>query len=286
MGLPSTTAIALVACGVESGLEEATVASEACLVGLVAATSLPLSYAVAVAAGRRVTAAAASAILIYAAIAAGLRWVPRAGPFTSMLIASVGLATACRLAWRIQELLDPPSGHAKRPPASFLALAGRTAVPFVYVGLTRTLRGVAGTALSGRFITFPGGSLALLITTHLEAGPASACRLAVSMPVGGLGMLAFLSAFRFGCPLLGLGWGIALGYAAASATLLTVEFLGRGTGISEANRLRSAFNPGLQRLRVWAASLRIDRGGAASSRFLTRRMGARGFSPGLEALVG
>ncbi len=45
-GLPSTTALVLVGCGLERGVDEAVVAAEACLVGLVAAAALfPLAYA-------------------------------------------------------------------------------------------------------------------------------------------------------------------------------------------------------------------------------------------------
>ena len=59
----------------------------------------------------------------------------------------------------------------------------------------------------------------MLVTTHLEDGPAAAARLAGAMPSGAFGMLAFLSAFRFACPKVGLGWAVAAGFAAALSTL-------------------------------------------------------------------
>ena len=174
MGLPSTTALTLISCGLERGVDEATFASEACLVGLVAAISLPISYARAVAAGFQVTRAAGSAVLIYVLIAAGLWSLPRAGPGASVLTATAGLAVACHLAGKIArngEGLDHDDGGTAAGPWT---LVGRTAVPVVYVALIRTLRAGAGSVWSGRFITFPGGSLALLVTTHLERGPGPA----------------------------------------------------------------------------------------------------------------
>ncbi len=286
MGLPSTTALTLISCGLECGLEEATLASETCLVGMVAATSLPLSYAKAVATGRTVPSAAFSAVLIYVIIALGLWWLPKAGPGVSVMIAGSGLALACHLACKIPERCPP--AEERKPPArpSAWVLAGRTAVPVVYVVLIRILRRVAGSAWSGRFITFPGGSLALLITTHLESGPAPARRMAIAMPAGGLGTLAFLSTFRFGCPSLGLGWGTTAGYVAAFSTLLTVDFLGRREGLRERIRLRRWLSRWLEGLRVWSEALRIDGGASPTGRFLHRRMMGRGFSPGFEVLIG
>ncbi len=286
MGLPSTTALTLISCGLECGLEEATLASEACLVGMVAATSLPLSYAKAVSTGRTVSSSAFWAVLIYVIIASGLWWLPRAGPGASVLIAGIGVAMASHLACKIPARIAPR--EEPRPPVrpSAWVLAGRTAVPVVYVVLIRLLRRVAGPAWSGRFITFPGGSLALLITTHLESGPVPARRMAVSMPAGGLGTLAFLSTFRFGCPSLGLGWGTIAGYVAAFSTLLTVDFLGRREGLRERIRFRRWLGGSLEGLRVWSETLPIVGGNGPTGRFLQRRIVCRGFSPGLEALIG
>ena len=286
MGLPSTTALTLITCGLEGGLEEATLASEACLVGMVAATSLPLSYAKAVARGRTVSSSAFSAVLIYVIIASGLWWLPKAGPGASVVIAAMGLTLACHLACKIPERMElavEPETSARR---GAWVLAGRTAVPIVYVVSLRILRRMAGSAWSGRFITFPGGSLSLLITTHFESGPAPARRMAISMPAGGLATLAFLSTFRFGCPAIGLGWGTVAGYLAAFSTLLVVDFLGRREGLRERIRLRRWMDRSWDGLQVWSDTLRIEGRAGSTGKFLNRRMVCRGFSPGFEALIG
>ena len=231
LGLPSTTALVLVGCGVERGLDEATVTAEACLAGLVAAAVLPLIYARAAGAGFGMMAAAVAAVLGYLAVASGLWWIPDPGPSGRVVVAAVGLLAACRMARRPLEL--PPRSRsgpglvAGQPLPRAWGMASRTLVPAVYVVVIRLLRVVAGSSGSGRFITFPGTSLAVLILTHLEAGPATACRTAAAMPVGGLGMFAFLTTFRFACPSVGLAWGTALGFALALATLATAGTLVR-----------------------------------------------------------
>ena len=285
MGLPSTTALTLVGCGLEGGVEEAIVASETCLIGLVAAISLPVSYARAVAAGSPISRAAASSVLNYVLIALGLWWLPRAGPGASALTAASGLAVACHLAGRVSRVsgLDHDGGGAI---AGMWTLAGRTAVPVVYVALIRTIRASVGSAWSGRFITFPGGSLALLVTTHLERGPGPAFRMAVSMPAGGLGTFAFLLAFRFGCPGLGLRWGTAGGYAAAFLALVLAELFGRTRPWRETVAgpcLMTLRSSGLELGKSFFQREHSERSDCTlvGSRFTTRR-----FSPGLEFLAG
>lgn len=286
MGLPSTTALTLVGCGLERGVEEATLASEACLIGLVAATSLPISYAKAVAAGMRVPRAAGSAILIYLVIAAGLWWLPRAGPWASVLIAMLGLGGACHLAGRVSRLGDGLQDDSGRMVAGRCTLAARTAVPVVYVGVIRSVRAALGSTWSGRFITFPGGSLALLVTTHLERGPAPAFRMAVAMPAGGLGTLGFLLAFRFGSPELGLGWGTAAGYATALLALISAERLGRPVRWPESIGVRLSFDAWTSRLKSGTSLLRTEVRRLLDYQIAGRRLTTRQFSPGLEALTG
>jgi len=220
-GLPTTTALMLVGCGLEYGVGAATAASEACLAGLVAAVSLPLAYARAVNGGRRVAEAAGAAVLGYLAVALGLWWLPGAGTSACVIVAGGGVLVVCRAAGRLPGQ-TPDRPDKLRPISRRWTLAYRTAVPVVYCLAIRGLRVLAGTG-AGRFITFPGSSLAVLIATHLESGPDPAVRMASAMPVGGLGMLAFLAVFRFGSPALGLAWGTAAGYAAALAVLAAVN---------------------------------------------------------------
>jgi hypothetical protein len=224
MGLPSATAVVLVGCGLERGLDEATRAAEACLIGLVASAAVPLVYAGAVRAGWRSPAAAAAAVGGYAAVAAALLWLPKPGAEGCVAVAAVGLAVACRLAATLR-LNDPPGRSHGRPLPRPLLFASRSAIPAGSFLVVRLLRALAGAGFAGRFITFPGGSLAVLVATHLEAGPETACRTAAAMPAGGLAMLAFLTCFRFGCPLLGLGPGTAAGFASALGALGLVGWL-------------------------------------------------------------
>ncbi len=108
----------------------------------------------------------------------------------------------------------------------------RTAVPAALVAAIRAIGAVAGAGWARLFVTFPGMSLAVLVATHREAGPAAACRLSRALPAGNLGMVAFLAAFRFAGPAIGLGGGTALGYAAALATLLAIERLARTAAVA------------------------------------------------------
>ncbi len=207
MGFPSTTALVLVGCALERGLDEATVAAEACLVGLVAAAMLPLAYARAASAGWRWPAATGAAAIGYVAVAAGLWWIPKPGAVGCVALSATGLVVTCHLA-RKTRTVDPMITTMRRPLSVVSLFAYRTAIPTAYFLMLRVLRVVVGAGFASRFITFPGGSLAVLVTTHLEAGPGHACRMASAMPTGGLGMLAFLTVFRFGCPRLGLRlWG-------------------------------------------------------------------------------
>ena len=66
-------------------------------------------------------------------------------------------------------------------------------------------------------------STVLLTVTHLEEGPAEASRIARALPSANLSTAAFLAACRFGCPILGPGWAMLLGYAAALTNLAAIE---------------------------------------------------------------
>jgi hypothetical protein len=299
MGLPSTTALVLVYCGLERGLDEAAGATEGCLLGLAAAVALPLAYARAAAAGWRSPAATAAALAGYVTVAAALWWVPKPGASGCVAVAAAGVAAACQLGTRIR-----PGGSAARGRGRPLTAAGRvacrTAVPAAYFLMIRSLRAFTGAGFAGRFITFPGGSLSVLVTTHLEAGPETACRMAAGMPTGGLVMLAFLAAFRFGCPWLGLGWGTAVGFAAALVTLGVVGALsGRDEpGVENAESPRPPRRPRYHAAHAGGRPARArsgspSRGDSSRSGGLSRgsvrrrpRPPRSRFAPRVEALTG
>ena len=108
----------------------------------------------------------------YAAVTAGFWCLPASGTAgCASLLGRRGSSAACQLAGRVRVVVrvgDEPgqSLSARRP------FACRTAVPAGYFLTIRLLRRRRrGGGVAGRFITFPGGSLAVLVTTHLEAGP-------------------------------------------------------------------------------------------------------------------
>lgn len=224
MGLPSTTALVLVSCGLERGLDEASLAAEGCLLGLAAAVVLPLAYAKGASAGWRPLAATAAALASYVTVAAVLWWLPKPAAAECVAVAAAGVAAACQLGRRIRPRRASGRGRG-RELSAVGKVACRTAVPAGYFLMVRALRALAGAGFASRFITFPGGSLSVLVTTHIEAGAETACRMAAGMPAGGLVMLAFLTAFRSGCPTLGLAAGTVLGFAAALVTLGVVGAL-------------------------------------------------------------
>jgi hypothetical protein len=291
MGLPSTTALVLLGCGLERGLDEATVAAEACLGGLVAAATLPLAFGHAVEAGWRLPRAVGAAVLGYLLVALGLWWLPGLGAARCVAAATLGVVVVCRLARRhrrdneVESEPPPPAGTAG---ARIRLIATRGGVPTIYVVVIRTLRWLAGPSWSGRFITFPGGSLALLIATHVEAGPATSRRLAAAMPTGSLATLAFLAVFRFAGPVIGLGWGTVVAYMAALTALVTID--------SVIGPCRPAAGDAVRRSAHWIA-VRMPRSGrvgflradaAAWGWFVRQRRPAsvRQFAPRLECLAG
>ena len=150
-----------------------------------------------------------------------------------------GVLAACSLAARLRIAAGaslPGAGTWLRP----RGLALGTAVPATLVVAVKMVGVVGGVDWAGRFATFPGMSLAVLVVTHLEAGPAAACRMAKSMPPGNLITIGFLAAFRLVGARLGLGWGTACGYAVALATLLALEGLVRSAGTPAHPHRRSA----------------------------------------------
>ncbi len=225
-GLPCTSAVALVGSGCDRGVEFALSMAEMSLLGLVGAATLPLAFARAASLGWPIAGVVASAVAAYlaATTAAGLLSPPGGGGGT-LAISALAVLTAATLATRI----EVPAGLARpraRGPSAVRTWALRTSIPvgclLAALGLGEML-GPAGAALMS---TFPGVTLTFLLLTHLEAGPASAARLARAFPPGNLGMVAFFAAFRFGALRFGLGWGTALGYLAALGALAIVARFG------------------------------------------------------------
>jgi hypothetical protein len=249
LGLPSTTAVALVGCGHARGIGGAAAMAEASLSGLVAAVVLPLVFAHSLASGRHLTWAVAAAVCAYLVVASGSVLVPDFGPAGRIVIATCAVLAACRCAGRIAIGGREPPALA---PSRVRCLILRTAVPAACLVTITALREVGGIRWAGLFSTFPGMTLAVLIVTYLESSPAEAGRMAKALPSANLGMVAFIGAFRFGCPAVGLGWGTAVGYALAGATLLVVGGLTRPAtpAVAAASRTRVVWRNGGSRPRT------------------------------------
>lgn len=222
LGLPSTTAIALVGCGWDRGFTDAAAMAEACLLALLAAASVPLVYARALGLGWPLLWTLAAALAAYPVVTGVVGSLPAEGSGACVALAAVGVLTACGLAARIPLAAAAPG---RMEPSRLRSLILRTVVPAASLLMVLALQDAAGPRWAGLLSPFPGLTLAMLVTTHLEAGPGEASRLARSLPAANLAMVAFLATFRFGGPQLGLGPATAAGYAAALGTLVLVELL-------------------------------------------------------------
>jgi hypothetical protein len=224
LGLPSSTAILLVLCGRERGSAGAVEMADASLLGLIAAVSLPIAYAQAVRRGWGLAAALAAAIAAYVGVASGLGYLAPDDSSLRMGVSFGSILTASYLAARIGVPGD--AGRRKAPSGCWIGLL-RTVIPVVYIGIVGLVGGLAGPRWAGLVSTFPSMSTVVVAVTHLEAGAPEASRIARALPAANLSTAAFLAAFRFGCPALGLGWGTLCGYAAALINLAAVELIPR-----------------------------------------------------------
>lgn len=223
LGLPSTTAVALAGCGRASGIAAATEMAEASLLGLVAAVTLPLAFAQAMAQGHRLAWAILAAVLAYFAVAWSAALLPNVGPAGPLVMAAVAILAAIAYADRIPIPERRRTPESRRlAPSRTRCLVLRTAIPGICLASVTALRELAGIRSAGLFSTFPGMSLTVLIVTYLESSPTEAGRMARTLPSANLGMVAFIAGFRFSTPLVGLGWGTAIGYAMAAPILLAV----------------------------------------------------------------
>jgi len=211
----------------DRGVPYAVAMAETGLLGLVGAATLPLAYAVAVAAGWRVPGVVAAAVGSYlaAASAAGLLFPPGSEGGGCLAISALAVLTAATLAGRVA-VPEAASRVVLVPRSAARTWALRTVIPPACLLAAIGVGGALGPGGAGLMSTFPGMTLTILLMTHLEGGSGPATRMARAFPPGNLGMVAFLAVFRFGVPGLGLGWATALGYLAAVATLAIVARYG------------------------------------------------------------
>ncbi len=264
LGLPCSTAVALVGGGSDRGVDFAVSMSATSLIGLAGAVALPMAYAHAVLRGWRLDRAILLGVASYLVVALAVGLVLPGRGDASLGVALMAVVAASVVAARmrvIEEVEMPP-----RPLLSmFSTRVLRTIVPIACLLASMGMGEVFGPEVAGLMSTFPGVTLTVLYLTHLESGPSMAIRMARALPAGNLGMVAFLAAFRFGCPSFGLAWGTFLGYL-ASLTILALVVCS-------------------DRLRDWTLE-RFERIGSlrATTRPTWPRAGRR-FSPWLESLA-
>jgi hypothetical protein len=222
LGLPSSTAILLVLCGRDRGSAGAIEMADASLLGLVAAVSLPIAYVQAVRRGWGLTVALAAAIAAYVGVASGLGYLDPGDSQIRMLVSFGSILAASYLAARIGVPVEAP--RRSTPSGRWVNLL-RTLIPVVYVAIVGIASGIAGPRWAGLVSTFPSMSTVVVAVTHLEAGAVEASRIARALPPANLSTAAFLAAFRFACPVLGLEWGTLCGYAAALVNLAAIELI-------------------------------------------------------------
>ena len=229
LGLPCSTAVALVGGGTDRGVEYAVLMSGASLIGLAGAVALPVAYAQAVLRGWRLIWAILLGVASYLVVAVAVgRLLPEGGD-ASVGVALMAVAGAGIVAGRMR-VGGGLEQAGRRVTATASARILRTVVPIACL-LACLLMGEAfGPVVAGLTSTFPGVTLTVLCLTHLESGPASAVRMARALPAGNLAMVGFLAAFRFACPGLGLAGGTAMAYAASLAILAGVVSSGRLKG--------------------------------------------------------
>ena len=226
LGLPCTTAVALVGGGSDRGVDHALAMSEASLIGLAAAVALPIAYSRAVLSRFRLPWAILAGVASYLVVALTISRLLPGGGEAGLGIALTAVLAAVFAAGRMPADEDEGAEPALRRtwPISWIR-AVRTVVPVGCLLASLGLGESFGPEVAGLMSTFPSVTLSVLWLTHLESGPASALRMARALPSGNLGMVAFLAAFRFACPGLGLAGGTVAGYLAALAMLaLVVSF--------------------------------------------------------------
>ena len=249
--------------------------ADASLLGLIAAVSLPLAYAHTVRRGWSLPAALAAAIAAYVVVAIGLGYLHPGESAIRLGISCGSILVATYLVSRIG--IPAESGPHASPSRRRTALV-RTIIPVTYVAIVGVVTSSAAPRWAGLVSTFPSMSTVVLAVTHLEEGAASASRIARALPPANLSTAAFLAAFRFGCPVLGLGWGTLLGYLCALINLAAIELVPRS------RRLRYPLPLRRWRRQPFRHGARPHFGIAQPPRCRIRTPHRRHFAPYLEIL--
>ena len=217
IGLPISTALTLLYCLWEHGPHYAARAAEAGLLGLGATAAFAAAAARCLSRSRRLGRAVAVGAATYVVAALLVRgvgaWLAPLSVLLSLGLIVAGHGTVRGLGGRVGECV------ARRRLSPAVRLLLRTAVPVACLTAILLLARNAEATWAGLFAAFPGTTLAVLVLTDLEAGPAAAVELLRTYPMGRCSTLAFLAAFALLTPALGPVAGYAVGYGTAGCVL-------------------------------------------------------------------
>jgi uncharacterized membrane protein (GlpM family) len=215
-GYPLGAAIALFFIGLEIGPQFAADSAVFALAGLSASLAFVSAYYAASArcAGRAVAPATAAALAAYFAAAWALQGVPfsLAG---AVLLPAASVPVFARLFRRIPNVAITRS--VRFTPAVMLVRAGLAAA--IILAITAAARAV-GPAWAGLFSAFPTALFPLMLIVHLTYGKAHVHTIIKNFPLGLGSLIVYGVSVALGYPRLGVGWGTAAAFAAATAYLV------------------------------------------------------------------
>jgi hypothetical protein len=225
LGLPCNSALTLYVYGSQRGVDTAVHAAGTGLFGLVAAVAFALVYNRVIGAGWPLTCAVAASVAGYFVVAWSLSGIQTGQHGWHVLLAVLTVVGAWLLLGRRRSAGVSKARASPGLKSSVRSWLWRTVVPALCPLAVMACEERLGADWAGLLITFPGMSLAVLVLTHLERGPAVSTRMAQALPLGNLSMIAFIAVFCAASPRYGLIWGTAGAFAVALAVLPAVAWV-------------------------------------------------------------
>jgi hypothetical protein len=215
-GYPLGAAIALFFIGLEIGPQFAADSAVFTLAGLTASLAFVAAYYAASARcrGRAVAPATAAALAAYFAAAGVLQGVPFSLP-GALLLPAASIPAFSYLFRHIRNVAITRS--VRFTPAVMLLRASLAAA--IILAITAAAR-VVGPAWAGVFSAFPTALFPLMLIVHLTYDKAHVHTIIKNFPLGLGSLIVYGCAVALGYPRLGVGWGTAVAFAAATAYLV------------------------------------------------------------------
>jgi hypothetical protein len=215
-GYPLGAAIALFFIGLEIGPQFAADSAVFALAGLTASLAFVSAYYAASdrCRGRAVAPATAAALAAYFAAAWALQGIPFSLAGAALLPAAA-IPVFARLFRRIPNVAITRS--VRFTPAVMLVRAVLAAA--IILAITAAARAV-GPAWAGLFSAFPTALFPLMLIVHLTYGKAHVHTVIKNFPLGLGSLIVYGLTVALGYPRLGVGWGTAAAFAAATAYLV------------------------------------------------------------------